>query len=108
MENLNIDIKDVTALVEDYIHLSRDDQKAIRSQVFYKRCFGDIEKNKPKEEAQKEINKKIGLMSKIVELNDDQLKELIERAKIEGLDLTNSQDQELETIEINIKFKNIK
>jgi hypothetical protein len=107
MENLSIDIKDVTALVEDYIHLSAADQKEIRSKVFYKRCFGHILQNKPKEEAIKEINEKLEIMSKIIKLNDEQLKELIEKAKINGIDFNNDKESELETIEINIKFKNI-
>jgi hypothetical protein len=107
MKNLNIDIKDITALIEDYIHLSITDQKKIRSKVFYKRFFGDIERNKPKEEAKEEINKRLKILSKIIKLNDEQLKELIEKAKINGIDLTNDKESELESIEINIKFNNI-
>lgn len=56
MSNLNINIEQIKEMIEDYIHLSKEEQNEIRGQVYLKRVLnirkemGDTE-----EEAKKTI-----------------------------------------------------
>jgi len=87
MKNLNIDMEQITSMVEDFIQLSEKDQQEIRGQIFYKRLLKDARVHyKTEQEAKENIIKTIEMATEISKFSDKQKSELSKMMKDEGID----------------------
>jgi len=107
MKNLNIDMEQITSTIEDFIQLSEEDQREIRGRILYKRLLKIAKMHTKTEEAAKErLRKSIQMATEIDKFTDEQKSEFFRILKEKGIDFNVEDEDELEKVELNIKFKN--
>jgi hypothetical protein len=106
MNNLSLDIKKITSMIEDFIHLSEQEQNEIRQTILTKRLISEgRRKYKTDEEVIHNLKESIALAKEINSLNEVQRKKLYEEAKKIGINFGQSKD--IEEIEVIIKLKEL-
>ncbi|GEM_PF-4768833 len=108
MSNLNINIEQIKEMIENYIHLSKEEQSEIRGQVYLKRVLNiRKEKGDTEEEAKKRFVEAYELAKEIESFDAEKRKLLFNEIKEKGLDFNLDRKDEIEDIEVVVKLKSV-